>query len=278
MAAKLVVCLWLLVIGLGAAPKQKQAQRPSNSPNSAKSEQQMAHDSALANKALTVKQKPDPAPANQTRGNAEIAVDFLDKFKVTDWLLVAFTGALVVVGIFQARRLRQSVDEAKTATKAATRSADALVASDRAYIYVDTSETLRLNAEKGVLNALDKDRPIAVGNFGKTPAELVSYVAYVQYWRGGKPSDLTGEKPVHGIWLAGGAISGAIPVQMDATPDEIVRAASGEGSVALIGRVKYRDVFRDCHETAFCWLWDFRLHKLTLAPGEGLNYNKQVDC
>jgi hypothetical protein len=172
---------------------------------------------------------------------------------------------------------RQSADAATKAADAAKASVDAVAAGDRAYVYVNKNDTRRHNAEQGALTPLDKTRPIAFGNYGRTPAELVSYLAYVQYWLG-KKLEPGGDQPVHGIWLAPGWTSAPFLVQMDAKAEEIERAQNGDGDIALIGRVKYRDVFGDCHETGFCLLWDFSTHNLTLAPGEGLNYNRKVDC
>ena len=110
----------------------------------------------------------------------------------SDWWLVRLTAVLALIGVlqvivfgWQARRLRQSVEVTKEAADAAKKSADALSASERAYVFAEVEYGCKnpkphdvdyfANAFYGKFR--DFDLQIILHNHGKTPA-IVSHVRY----------------------------------------------------------------------------------------------------
>jgi hypothetical protein len=111
---------------------------------------------------------------NSTQNSSQVPEQRNDK-STTDWWLVVFTGLLVVVGVgqgivfaIQAYRLKQTVEEMKSATiattvaaKAAQDSADALPAIERAYIFIVPKIIITFGRRETYYHCV---------NHGKTPA------------------------------------------------------------------------------------------------------------
>ena len=99
----------------------------------------------------------------------------------------------------------------------------------------------------------------------------------MDYWPLEDASRQIEQTPVHGVWLGDGVTTDGFPTTMTAKQPQIDRAQKGDGSMAFVGRVTYSDMFGGRAETGFCWLWNLKTGRFTQAPGEGLNYNRQLD-
>ena len=76
-----------------------------------------------------------------------------------------------------------------------------------------------------------------------------------------------------GIALSSGASLTPIPVELRAVPEKIAAAKQEKGGVFVVGRIAYRDIFQQPHETAFCWKYSFEAEGFLLVDDPKLNYN-----
>src|SRR5690349_15872652 len=155
-----------------------------------------------------------PSPIPPPAASSIPARGWLSDSKPTDVAIAAFTLALVIVSALQARRMRQSVDEMKAATLAATQGADAAklsaetgIASQRAFMLLATAPTRDDNARRPLRH--DSERPLHFANFGNTPAEVDSLIVSCRYWPNNALEQLASppteqEQPFFGVWVAGG--------------------------------------------------------------------------
>lgn len=95
---------------------------------------------------------------------------FLEGIKITDIFLATFTGLLVVVGGFQAYWLWGTVEATATLAAAAKESADAAIATERAYVFPGYDPITY--SDQGNVTI-----PLVMTNVGKTPA-VIKEVGY----------------------------------------------------------------------------------------------------
>lgn len=101
--------------------------------------------------------------ANGTQANR--AENLLENVKITDVLLALFTGLLVVVGGFQAYWLWGTVEATATVATAGKESADAAIATERAYVFPGYDPITFDDQGHATI-------PLVMTNVGKTPAVI----------------------------------------------------------------------------------------------------------
>lgn len=154
--------------------------------------------------------------------------------------------------LIQLRRLRQTVDATKEAAKAAKKAAEALPNIERAYIFVDSCMVdgmIPFNTEISDFNIL-----VELSNIGRTPAVLTKLNCDV-VWGIGYPIKYSehGGKVPHG-WAslaAGEKMKYKIPIHIPR--DILSKIILHELKLVCYGLIEYQDVWRDRHETGFCW-------------------------
>lgn len=148
--------------------------------------------------------------------------------------------------------IRAVMDKQATA---ATESAKAGRASERAYVLINAPGTIHENSGRAWQD--DAVFFLHFTNFGKTPAKIDEIVAFAEYWESVKAIEDLDAVPeresdrLDGIWLAANAPMGIHRVKLAASPEQIARAKARNGCLAILGKVVYTDVFLAQHEFRF---------------------------
>jgi hypothetical protein len=184
------------------------------------------------------------------------------RLKITDVAVATFTGLLVLVGAWQAIRLRQTM----LATKAA---ADALPAVERAYLFVEADlktidrltraiAAAKTNKSETPPDARERVLGYQIVNHGKTPA-LVKAMEFVFCY-----SNVTQRTVIEPRTVSAGATvirggelhkSKSQLIGRFGNP-ELVGIAEGRMHLFFLGTIFYDDVFRQQRETRICWRYD----------------------
>jgi hypothetical protein len=194
--------------------------------------------------------------------------------RYTLWLAI-LTGALAAVSIYQGVMLnradqtaRISANAAKVSADAVKSTADALPKVERAYLFPfsDIERDIRFTTDSTII--------FKFANLGKTAAVITQISRHFAYL----PRNL-GPESISVPWVdlntpmpvASGTHSEPFTARTIITAPQYDDAERGFGSLVLIVRVAYLDIFNERHETAFCqhksgsWGW------LTW-PSDRLNY------
>ena len=171
----------------------------------------------------------------------------------------------------QAEETQASLAIAKVSSDAAKAAADASVASQRAYMFFDLDATREANAGRPPVTDTDNRRKIVLRNYGKTPAIIEAVYGYFQYWQGGDldPGDAS---YIVANWVGAEKME-TILLELSASQEEIDRARNGDGALAVIGLIEYRDVFDRRHRTGFCWRYEFQGNVFSLVEDKRVNYH-----
>ena len=138
-------------------------------------------------------------------------------------------------------------------------------------MFLDLKTTADTNANKDPIIP-GATRVLVFRNYGKTPAIFEAIYAYFQYWTGGV-LETTTARFVSSMWISAGEPLMPFPITVTASQAEIDRAKRGDVAIAIIGRLKYRDVFGNSHETGFCWRHDFDANAFMAVDDARLNYH-----
>lgn len=187
------------------------------------------------------------------------------------FFLVLFTAfffaATVVLAVIAHRQHRTTSDQVASSKRI-----------ERAYVFLSTTPTRNENAKLELVRA--SPRPLLFVNLGKTPARVETVIASCRHWPNGAVERLT-EQPAgqkvetFAVWLAGnGEPLGVKYVQCTATPEQIERAARGDGIIALVGHITYRDIFDDCHDFGFAFEMPGNPPVMVEIPNPDLNYSR----
>jgi hypothetical protein len=199
-----------------------------------------------------------------------------------------FTLALVCVGtiqvglfVWQLRLIRKSLRDAKIAAEAARDSAEAAVISakhmpriERAYLFLGLEVTSRIVAfEAGLADTRSKIE-FGFKNHGKTPASIEELHVMAKFWREGWPAMAVADVMAiqKGWMISAGETQAGYSTEFTLRSDEIARAREGKGYILFWGKVVYRDVFGDIHESGWCRAHDFKSAGWRFAGDETLNY------
>jgi hypothetical protein len=211
-----------------------------------------------------------------------------DKWGTPEGLTAIVTGLLLLVGFaqllmffHQLKLMRQATADAGTAARAASAaahaarsSADALVAAERAHLFVQVHS--REDAERQVGAAWTApDATLLVNNGGKTPAILSATNFSARPFETQPTEFVVHSKasiPSGGIVIMAGKIQN-FNVLFEVSSDEWIRVRNGEVSIYCLGIIEYEDVLGDAHETGFLWKFESSVNKFFLVRSN-LNYRK----
>jgi hypothetical protein len=222
-------------------------------------------------------QRPDDRPAG-------IAEPQSAESRIADytWWLSAFTLLLAVVSSTQIFFLIRADQTARLSAEAAKKSAEALPAIERGYVFLRIARHMIQLRAKSTPNEHSPAHPLIVHytfvNYGKTPAILREIRVGVQRSASTLPNDAWADQPriqVPNDVLGAGEACGEKYLEVrdpepmtDAVADQI---QSGSLYVYFFGHVTYEDVFGDDQETQFCW----RLDRAGFREWGGRQHNRR---
>jgi hypothetical protein len=166
--------------------------------------------------------------------------------------------------------MQASLSVASASAAAAQASADHVPKTERAYLFLelDLKSNIYQLYQSGV-TASDSPRSAFVEfgfqNHGRTPAIVESLQVTAKYW----PMD-NAMPPAMGLApqlpIQPGLVVGTIPVRgyrakFNVTQANYEKVVAGEGVFLFWGRIIYRDVFQELHETGWC--------RVTACDGKG---------
>lgn len=272
------------------------APTPSNLPEKAASENTPANNPTTPNTEQSVRIREIPS--------VSVARDWMDR---TTW---AFGAILVVVGIvgvcaayrtlraieLQTTHLRNSVIQATNAARAAKTSADAVIASERAWIVAElapicvkfgnwwhrpSGNAWAALSNEEIMKGDHLKHKLKLTNMGRTPAHILSFqIGYSCLSEGvtdlpeGTSGDIVAVHPFDRLLAAGGAMEVLEPIidvnwYINSSDSiEVIRAISELKNTAVFhGWVRYQHVFSrdDVIEEPFCYSYspqDMRLNRV----------------
>jgi hypothetical protein len=259
-----------------------------------------------ASKATALQSLPEKNPTDEQHGNSEKNGGEFWSAKLTDWLLAAFTLALVIftrrlykatAGLFtetaglreaaaeQSRDMKASIAAASRAADAANKSADI---AERALTELETPFLSIKIIDTGITRSYGKmghDFQIirfCVVNYGRTPARLIELADRFALLdiNAGLPPEANPQS----------ATRNQMPYGVIAPPSgesqEFTNTVFGAMANALItdslplqtkaiffyGFIRYLTIFNEVYRLGFCFIFDKFSEKWLLAGGETHNY------
>jgi len=221
------------------------------------------------------------SPLVNARNNTACAVQMLYVYR--DALTAIATLFIALFTLTLWRSTHKLWEESKTAgitanttANAAMKSVNAMIASERAYIFVEfiLDEVLR-SSPSGFPNIFR----IKLWNNGKTPAEIVMIRAYAVI-RLGVPEaiieiDGRDRELPPGLGIAKDC-SFEVPVTCTMTHTELGEIERWEKKLYCVGRISYRDIFGNPHDTGFCWEVLYHMNNARFVPSRDSLLNKRT--
>jgi hypothetical protein len=196
------------------------------------------------------------------------------RVKITDGMLVLFTLALVLIGLFQAIFLKRTLDATAIAAYAARDQTLNFAKLERPYLYVFNPSGLEIDFDQEDQFHYLK---YSVANYGKTPARIES--ASIGINVGVEPNQPDAVRGWHDFLVSPLFITGerrdnptaSIPdgIEIEEYGDENIGpfpipSLEGEDEFFFWIKIKYDGPFSKDHETSACWRWDSNSHRLVL--------------
>ena len=206
--------------------------------------------------------------------------------------LVAIVGTIVAVCTLLA--IKREAIEIQDVAKAATKNADALMLSDRAWLLMERTLTqdqvkdpALLTVEEMASSQQSSHCIFTLKNYGKTPGKMIAWKYELQV--GSNPGTIPDTSvydmsnlPVltHDIIPQGASVAQQAEFRILPTNQTIADIQNGIQFLWLCGFVKYVDTFErgneSQHETVFCYFWEVRMStpKPFWRPFGTAEYNK----
>ena len=187
--------------------------------------------------------------------------------------VLAFIALLqLFVFAWQAHRLRQTVEATKEAADAAKRSADALPAIERAYIFV-TVDIPEINpSQDGTIPSMANFR---LYNHGKTPA-ILKKVHFIIKLRDAYPTiteiNSSPNPPIPDGIIISSNDSRVFDYTVIINTREWEQVDRHKIKLLCYGSIDYEDVFKESHITGFCWEYYPRTVRTGISENQELNY------
>ena len=171
------------------------------------------------------------------------------------------------IAAIQARQTRVSNREAIKATEHLSR-------VERAYLFLALEVESRIVAFQQELKDTKSFVKFGFKNHGKTPAIIEELHIMAGFWGASWPAMETAERMIiqKGWAVSAGEIQGGYSTEFSLTLDEITRARNKKGYILFWGKVIYRDVFKDTHESGWCRAYHFPSEGWLFAGDQTLNY------
>jgi hypothetical protein len=160
--------------------------------------------------------------------------------RYTFWLMI-FTGLLVVCNVLLWLYTKKAADAAK-------KSADALSTVERAYVFIKHISNPKIIVDDR------REINITVANIGKTPA-IIKQLKGGCFFTDRYP---TRHGKIENEFPDGGSVIGAsdtldIKINVQFTDEKIKEFNEGKLKLICCGLIVYGDIWKDKHETGFCW-------------------------
>jgi hypothetical protein len=186
-----------------------------------------------------------------------------------------FTYTLWQTSKEQSNHLQESITVAQRAAKAAEGSANALTATERAYLFVYVSP--KNESKFGIGDNLGE---VTINNCGRTPAIIKNIIAKSGYFNT-LPDICQGiHIPIrpHETIIAGRphpdeeiSIDVKFTIADSDQMEDVIRENSHMG-VFIHGCIKYEDIFRNPQETRFYWRYNYSSHAFIRVEDKERNY------
>jgi hypothetical protein len=205
--------------------------------------------------------------------------------------VIGVLGAIggVVVLICQIKLLRKSADAARDAAIAAKTSSQAIINSERPWLFIEikASET-----NQAIMGEVPQKVMfwISFKNWGKTPAELVGYDYHIdcldnnitlptppEYTDEGRVLAHTRIIPQGELWRYPGIGESTIWAEDHFTSEQWTEIRSSRMRLVYWGRIQYRDLIEESktihatknigtiHETCFCYFWSPAMNEFLIC-------------
>jgi hypothetical protein len=171
---------------------------------------------------------------------------------------VAVVMVLVATGqiwlfLWQLKLMRGSLKQAEATANAALRSANAMHASERAYVF---AHVIRARIEPTVGSTPESAVTVEFVNYGKTPAIIIRCLG-ASLFSSSPPQSHTSIDQIQSQWPDGFVIASGKSMKLDVPIhitsqhfEEISRRAT---VLYCLGTIEYKDFLGERHETGFCW-------------------------
>jgi len=191
-------------------------------------------------------------------------------FSLTDALLVIFTCGLVIVGWLQICVLRGTLKATLRAADAAKKSADALPAIERAYLFVKI--TMENPDEEGIAGTTYEEPQynmdnvkVIITNHGKTPAILTKHPCTNEVLTNDEidekiakiaSDDIDTWLPIGPVIIDSTSKPTILPADFFMTVNKWKQITMDKAFLVCIGCLHYKDIFGETHKTVFCWKYE----------------------
>jgi hypothetical protein len=158
------------------------------------------------------------------------------------------------------------------AAKASASAARALPTLERAYVFLGKNVAVTLPDAIGPSPAVRIAFQASFTNHGRTPA-VIRWINLNHRYLREPPSGVYEEHERHGVGIVIGAGDTHVLAESQLTlpRSEWRKAETGDGAIYLDGRIVYRDIFADQHETYFCRRYDIASRAFAAVESETLN-------
>ncbi len=184
---------------------------------------------------------------------------------------IQLTAWIVGLGILQTLIFGLALIAAARAMKEARAAGRALAMLDRAYLFLDQDISLAHADHRGPRGGLKLRFAFGMKNHGRSPA-VVRWLNIRQQYLPAQPEGRYEE-----AGSSEGLIVGAGETVRFDHHDTIIagadwdKAEAGEGAIYLHGCLVYWDIFKEQHQTFFCWRYDSARHTFAIAESATLN-------
>lgn len=186
-----------------------------------------------------------------------------------------FIGMICVISYAQYTMLRKAIQASEAASRSAAQAALAVPSAERAYMFLEQ------DISASALPVTDSAEPahftikFSLRNYGKTPAVVDELQASGAYWASGYPesAQAASHAASHGMVVGSNEKTPPLTLGFNIAVADLQHAYGGQGQILFWGRVMYRDVFGQKHETAFCRAYKFEEKAFSVAQADTLNYH-----
>jgi hypothetical protein len=186
-----------------------------------------------------------------------------------------FIGMICVISYAQYTMLRKAIQASEAASRSAAQAALAVPSAERAYLFLEQDVTA------SALPVTDSAEPahftikFSLRNYGKTPAVIDVLQASGAYRSSGYPenADAAEHAASHGMVVGSNERTPPMTLGFNIALTDLQQAYAGQGQILFWGKVIYRDVFGQKHETAFCRGYKFEEKIFQIVQSDTLNYH-----
>lgn len=169
---------------------------------------------------------------------------------------------------------RQTTFAAIHSAQAAKKAVEYAPRVERAYLFLSLDVKSRIEIWQPHVDDTRSYIEFGFKNHGKTPAVVEELHVTAMFWAESWPAMEIAEKLViqRGWVISAGETQGEYKTEFSLHDSAVERARKREGYILFWGKVVYRDVFKEVHESGWCRAFDFKSEGWRFAGDETLNY------